>query len=93
MRFGQNATTGLYLTLTCDMVDLWRVAGGNQEITLLATDDDDANTWRLETKCGLSIRYLKSCGNTNIVTGSTFAGDSDVWRLVSSGNFVEWNIK
>lgn len=78
---------------TCDTLDIWRVTGANQEVTLLATDDDDSNVWRLETKCGLSIGYSKSCGNTNIVTGSTFAGGSDVWRLVSSGNFAEWNFE
>lgn len=80
-------------TSTCDVLDLWRVAGVNQEITLLATGEDNVNAWRLETNCGLSIGYSKSCSNTAIVTGSTSAGGSDVWRLVSSGNFAEWNFE
>jgi len=83
----------LSYTSTCDALDLWQGAGVNQEITLLATGEDGANAWRLETNCGLSIGYSKNCGNTDIVTGSTSAGDSDVWRLVSSGNFAEWNFK
>lgn len=61
----------LSYTSTCDALDLWQGAGVNQEITLLATGEDGANAWRLETNCGLSIGYSKNCGNTDIVTGST----------------------
>ena len=79
---------------TCDMVDLWQDAGVNQEITLLAVDDEDGvNTWRLETNCGTSIGYSTSCGNTDIGTNGITADSSDVWRLVSTGNFAEWNFE
>jgi len=80
-------------TSTCDMLDLWQGAGANQEITLRAATDNDVDAWKLETDCGLFVDYSKSCGNIDIGTGSESAGDSNIWRLVPSGNFAEWHFE
>lgn len=80
-------------TGTCDTLDLWQDAGANQEITLRAPTDNDVDVWKLETGCGLFIDYSKSCNNIDIGTGSKSADNSNIWRLLPSGNFAEWHFE
>lgn len=79
-------------TENCDTFDLWQGAGANQEIILRAAEGVD--TWRLVTKCGLTIDYSTTCGGVDVGTASSLsAGRSDEWKLVSSGSFAEWQFE
>lgn len=87
---GQNWPKCAYRFLsfpsTCDKVDMWNAAGGNQHWTLQATGDGD-DSFFIKSACGNYLSYTADCSNTKTIDLWGAAGINQKFRFLHAQGF------
>lgn len=70
---------------TCDKVDMWNAAGGNQHWQFISTGDSDGSFY-LKTGCGRFLSYSGDCNDKSTIDLWSQAGINQKFRLVVGDN-------